>query len=120
MQEPQTDFGKSLRRIFFLLQVLMWEFEWAAMDEKISPERRKKLIKYKDKFINWVRVDLLTSTPNINAIREVVQHITSEHAKDISLWLDMGIDCSNLDEVMNVLKQCVVKPETTNKNDTTN
>lgn len=94
--------AKALARILYLLYQLECEFEWAAQSDKLSPERQKKFLKYKDKFIGWVRRDLITGNQNMKVADLVREQMTNERAKDIALWLEAGFFCDNIEEMLEI------------------
>lgn len=103
---PVASHAKFLHRTLHLLQMVKYQLDWELQSEYLPEGRRKKLTKYRDNFIGWVYRDLITSTPNTQASDLVQQEMNSEWAKDMTLWMDIGLDCKNLSEVMEVILKC--------------
>lgn len=102
--------GDQLKRILVMLTLLGFDIEWFALG--LPPEKAKKWQRtYKEKAIDWVKRDILTSTARSEIYEEVFRELNSDKIKDLTEWLTMGIECTNLDEVIAALKECETKVE---------
>ena len=106
--------AKQLRRIIVLLKLLSWEMEFFAMSDDMPETKRKKWDKiYRKDRIEWVLRDILTSTTDSHAFDEVTEDLNSEQVKDLQLWMDIGINCKNLEEIIKVLMDSVEEEKRT-------
>lgn len=99
MTQPQTDYGQFIQRFLHLLQIMSWELEWQLQ----SKEPKSKIKKYA-KNINWIFRDIKTSHPHFEAADDVFKILNSEHAKDLSLWFELGLKIENLGEIIPLIE----------------
>jgi hypothetical protein len=94
-------------RVLNLLTMLKTEFEDLQMNEIVPIPRQKKMRQYGEK-VGWILRDLVTDARSQQTADSLYTELNSERSKDLALWLDMGLQCGNLEEVMNTLKQCIM------------
>lgn len=97
-----SDTIKQLRRIIYLLSLLKDDFEWLAMDA--IPEKKKKITNVWREKISWVLRDIVTSTQKQESFNQVFTELNSDRAKTLLEWIDLGILCKNIDEVIATIK----------------
>lgn len=95
--------GQTLRRILVMLTLISKDIEWFAID--MTPEKRKKWLNLYQKRVDWILRDIITSTPHSHVYDDVFAELNSEHIKDLTEWLDTGINCVNINDVLNAIKQ---------------
>ncbi len=101
-----TEQALSLRRILYLLNLLSMEFEYFAMD--LPADKRTKWEKvYKAKGVDWILRDIKTSTRNAEVFDGIFTELNSERAKDLGIWMDVGIDYPSIEQLLRILDEAV-------------
>ncbi|RYD56979.1 MAG: hypothetical protein EOP56_09235 [Sphingobacteriales bacterium] len=107
MTDHNQDLVKTLRRIFYCNRIINSDLELVFMTIGLAPNFKQR-VKRMISDIEWMRQQLATASPNSETRDIIMANITSEHAKDLTEWLDMGINCKNLEEVTEVLQSAKV------------
>lgn len=111
MSAKNRDLEILLRRIFSTLQVLETDFEGLAfVVEANNPPLAKKIRNvYNSNKIRWVKRDLLTTAQSQDTYETLFEELNSERLKDLNEWYDIGIRCSNLEELLQILRDATIQ-----------
>lgn len=96
--------AKDLRRILYLLQMLKYEMEGVCYS-KYSPVLTKRFEKYLRNQVGFILRDLKTSTKSEENFTVLDQDINSERLRDLHDFMEIGINCANLEELVAILRE---------------